>query len=341
MRISLPTFVVVVVFFAVPPVVWASPLADRIQQELCSDPALQKQQLKMHLVGENKGCLTLELVDGPKKLRDSFRRGLEIEGDGFNTGLKPDVKTALAALRKLVKRLKHREGVVEIALTGAMQPMDHAENYYTEAQERLAARNEDEQAGAISLLEKAAQMGFAPAQSDLAAAYHQGFVMPQNDRLAAEWCRKAAEQGDARSEFSFGRICAEGVGVDKNVGDAIKWYRKAADQEVDLNVKMKASVALAWFLATSPDESLRDGGAALEYAKWAYASAPSGPAVETLAVAYAQCGDFNKAVEHQKMWIQLLQQAKTFSSDDKKNLLAGAGKRLDYFQHGRAYIERD
>jgi hypothetical protein len=57
---------------------------------------------------------------------------------------------------------------------------------------------------------------------------------------------------------------------------------------------------LARHLAAANDRSVRDGARAVELAEAVYAAAPTLASLETLAMAYAEAGDFDRAVEHQK-----------------------------------------
>jgi len=58
---------------------------------------------------------------------------------------------------------------------------------------------------------------------------------------------------------------------------------------------------VSWLLATCPNAKLREGRKALEWAKKAYESDPEdGIIMQTLAAAYAECGDFEEAVHWMK-----------------------------------------
>jgi len=93
-------------------------------------------------------------------------------------------------------------------------------------------------------------------------------------------------------------------------------------------------------LATCPQEKLRDGKTALDLAQKALLlDSQNISIVETLAAAYAQCGQFPKAVEKQKKWIQYLKDAKSSDSSDKESKLSRANKRLELYQNNQLDIE--
>jgi len=89
----------------------------------------------------------------------------------------------------------------------------------------------------------------------------------------------------------------------------------------------EAAGALAWILATGPDESLLNGVQAVELATYAaQRGVPS--ALEVLAAAHARAGDFDKAVELQQQAI-----ARARSAEQKAELEA----RLGLFRTKQAY----
>lgn len=79
----------------------------------------------------------------------------------------------------------------------------------------------------------------------------------------------------------------------KEYQKAIKDFHKAI--RVDPQ-RPAAYGELAWLLATSPDEKVRDGKKAWEYAKKAHELDPEDAAyMDKLAAAFAECGDFEQA----------------------------------------------
>ena len=61
----------------------------------------------MHVVSERQGNMTLELTEGPKKLRDLLRRGYEINSSALSeTNLEPELIPALRSVKRTVPTLK-------------------------------------------------------------------------------------------------------------------------------------------------------------------------------------------------------------------------------------------
>jgi TPR repeat protein len=77
---------------------------------------------------------------------------------------------------------------------------------------------------------KAAILGFAGAQNNLAIMYEQGLGISKNMTEAARWFRKAAEQQDAMAQHALGRMYLKGEGVPLDFEKAAKWIRMSAEQ---------------------------------------------------------------------------------------------------------------
>ena len=60
---------------------------------------------------------------------------------------------------------------------------------------------------------------------------------------------------------------------------------------------------IAWFLATCPDAEARDGQLAVQYATKAVELKKDSDQLDTLAAAYAEIGDFDKAIQTQQQAI--------------------------------------
>lgn len=88
---------------------------------------------------------------------------------------------------------------------------------------------------------------------------------------------------------------------------------------------------LAWLLSTAPDEKVRDGKRAIEAAKKAceLTEYKNGGYLDTLAAAYAEAGDFAKAVEWQEKAIK--------AGDMPIKDMDAAKKRLELFKKKEPY----
>jgi TPR repeat protein len=87
-----------------------------------------------------------------------------------------------------------------------------------------------EYATAFGWYRKAAEQGYAEAQSDLGYMYAEGNGVPQDYTEAVRWYRRAADQGYAKGQDGLGYAYSHGKGVPQNYADAARWYRMAAKQ---------------------------------------------------------------------------------------------------------------
>lgn len=98
--------------------------------------------------------------------------------------------------------------------------------------------------------------------------------------------------------------CLRGRAYDEkgDYGAAIRDYRRAIHLKADY---AEALNALAWIYATHKYANVRSGEAALRLARRAVALKRSAARLDTLACAYAERGDFTKAIETQQQAIAL------------------------------------
>ncbi|WP_228270643.1 tetratricopeptide repeat protein, partial [Acinetobacter colistiniresistens] len=82
---------------------------------------------------------------------------------------------------------------------------------------------------ACEYYEKSADLGYYPAQSNLANCYSNGWNGPVNQKNFFEYSLKAAQQGSISSQFNVAAAFQRGIGVDKSIPDAIVWYKRALD----------------------------------------------------------------------------------------------------------------
>jgi tetratricopeptide (TPR) repeat protein len=133
----------------------------------------------------------------------------------------------------------------------------------------------------------------------------------------------------ARAHFGFGQaLQSQG-----DIKAAMAEYRRT----MELNSKhLPAHLSLAWLLATSPEASLRDGNQAVELAREAerLGGGESPQLLDTLAAAYAEAGQYPKAVETAK-------RAQNLTATQNNPPLAEAiQNRLKLYEAGFHYHEK-
>ena len=72
--------------------------------------------------------------------------------------------------------------------------------------------------------------GDARSQYAMGVMAENGFGMPKNPRLAADWYLKAAKQGNTDAQYNLGAMYEHGVGIPVNYVEAARWYTPAAEQ---------------------------------------------------------------------------------------------------------------
>ncbi len=83
---------------------------------------------------------------------------------------------------------------------------------------------------AFQCFSRAAEQGFATAEFCLAVCYLNGQGAAQDDAVALSWLQKAAAQGDANAEFTLGMAYRLGRGVTVDPVRALQWLGQAADR---------------------------------------------------------------------------------------------------------------
>jgi len=122
--------------------------------------------------------------------------------------------------------------------------------------------------------------------------------------------------------------------------EAVGQYREIIDRN---GGSPETVSALAWLLATWPDEKVRNGAEAVRLAEWACEQTARGaPALlDTLGAAYAEVGRFDDAVQTARETVRLAQFAATSQpSAEQSKLLDEYRKRLKLYQAKRPYRQR-
>lgn len=131
---------------------------------------------------------------------------------------------------------------------------------------------------AIRIWNQLADQGHIKSMNNLGAMYSQGKVVSRNYPLARFWYRRAADAGGPRANYNLGLLYEYGRGVEPSDAEAAKFYRTAAKLGV-----IDAMDALAWLLATSPDNTVRDGHEARLWANYSLARQTNSRSLVTLA----------------------------------------------------------
>jgi serine/threonine protein kinase/TPR repeat protein len=188
---------------------------------------------------------------------------------------------------------------------------------------------------AVAWYKKAAEQGNEWAQDKLGRMYQDGEGVAKDPAEASRWYRQAAEQGILSAQRSLAGMYLRGEGGVKDVTEAARWYGKAKEQ-VEKAARGGDEQALndyAWLLATCDIAEIRDGTNAVQYAEAAVAkSKRNNPLIlDTLAAAYAEAGEFTKAVRVQKEAMALVHK------ESVKNDLA---TRLKLYESNTPYRDR-
>ena len=172
-------------------------------------------------------------------------------------------------------------------------------------------------------LTKAAEQGHKKAQKTVADLAFEGTIIPKDLQLARKWY---VELNDSWAHFRLGFIyAAGGDGIKANCGKAVSEFLKADDFLSKSNA--------VWILSTCPVAQYRDAKKAIKIADQLKLQFPNDFSVfDNLAAAYAEFGEFDKAVTYQQRAIAL---SKLSQGKDIASLI----KRLKLYQEGKPYRE--
>ena len=117
---------------------------------------------------------------------------------------------------------------------------------------------------------------------------------------------------DAAAHFHLAQVIQE-IGDERRAADEYEAALRFARESDTKNVTGSALNNLAWIRATSRDATLRDGAEAVRLAERSceISSTPDAGQLDTLAAAYAEAGDFDRAIQTANRALQLAESAKS------------------------------
>lgn len=148
--------------------------------------------------------------------------------------------------------------------------------------------------------------------------------------LVLKYCKETIR---VNPEHINARVSLAGVYLhEKKIALVLEQYLKLVELKPE-SVSYNNSVG--WLMSTASDDSLRDPEEAIKYALMACQLSDNKIAgtFDTLAVAYASAGKFDKAVDAAKRAIKLA------ISEGKVNKITAFKKRLELYRSGQAYYE--
>lgn len=276
----------------------------------------------------HEGTWELNTTVGPGVRRDPL--GFELSGiwlrDSISHGLLrlPDGSEYAGALYK-----QRNQEIAEPLLAWQAKLADEDNNFarYLMGLAYLDYRKPAvDQERAARYLEASARSGYPAAQFTLAR-----LLMNDPDRLSRglEWLLTASKTGHSEAQVLLGSLYQTGTHLPLNHRLAIANFEAAL-----ASGNRAARNNLAWLLSTSPDDALRDGARALtliepmalSFEDWGY--------LDTWAVALAEAGQFDAAIEKQKNAIE------RYESQDGLGQAANQMRtQLLLFQSGTPYRE--
>lgn len=262
-------FVVVFAFvYCVPNALSWGGLKGKIQKELDGTPFLKEEGIKLKVINEENGYVTIEMFEGNREIREKIDKGLDIFSTQFEQnwlleGASQKEVKGLNVLRKALNYVKKMDGVKDVLLTAAVNTAtDRADTYFKQGFNWYRKGKYD---SAIADLNKALA------------------VFPQH----------------AKAYFIRGQIFDKKGEYERAIAD----YTKA----LEIDPKNGSFYNnYAWFLATCPDSKYRNGSKAVALAQKALEFDPQKPNnLDTLAAAYAETGNFKMAIETEKKALSL------------------------------------
>lgn len=137
--------------------------------------------------------------------------------------------------------------------------------------------------------------------------------------------RRQAEAGNPRGQAMYGSVLAR---LPEQRQRGMEWLQQAA-QAGDAG----GMNGRAWWLATAPEDALRNGGEAVQWAEKAYRLNPGYNACDTLAAAYAEADRWDDAVAMQERALRDLPAERTGDTQAFRDRLEHYKQRQKWREH--------
>lgn len=184
---------------------------------------------------------------------------------------------------------------------------------------------------AIHFLKKAAKANDISATYVLGREYLRGANMPHDPAAAAQWFQRSADAGNILASFWLSELHFKGLGVTQDRAHAEKILNEALTRAT-----MQDKNQFAWELSVNSDERLRDGALAVRVLEPALKAVTEKVTahVDTLAAAYAEIRQFDRAVLTQQSAIERARRERR-----PQEMIDGMTERLRLYERGQAYRE--
>jgi TPR repeat protein len=183
----------------------------------------------------------------------------------------------------------------------------------------------------MHFLTRAAAAGDVNGAYVLGREYLTGRDVPRDFTRAVNWLERAAKSKHALASLWLSELCAKGLGMQQDAKRGEQMLQ-AALHEADIGQKNLFS----WALSVAPDAQLRNAALAIRVLEPALAAEQKkSPAhLDTLAAAYAEHGEFAKAVATQTEAIDLARGTRQVQQVDTME------QRLELYRASKAYREQ-
>ena len=184
---------------------------------------------------------------------------------------------------------------------------------------------------AFTWFKQAADAGLSKAQNTLGTLYLTGRGTARDEKLAVQWFQRAADAGDGPAQDNLADMYRTGRGgLTRDYGKALYWLEQAASRGYS-----GSQNNFAWLLATLPEAALRNGSKAIAMMEEQLRQTPANAGfVDTLAAAYAETGQFEKAIRTQQQALSMARDARL-----DRRIVVDMELRLQGYESGKPWRE--